>query len=158
MISDGGVTYNAFFLGTRKNISALQPGVNSQSPYNRAFYGGITDFSPASIATDQVCVQLQSMYIGCATSLAQATATLPVECTITLMGFDKAEKSTGNQTFTFIPTGLTTSNMTKVDVTDIGKSKVVGFSTSNQAVTVSLIDNLAYTQWDDTDSCGPGEW
>lgn len=159
--SDGGIIYDGFTVGSRTNVS--QPGVSSQSPLNRASYGGPNNISPSSIATSEVCFQLSSFYFGCLLGDLNAEVTLPSQCTLVVEGFDQNESSTGAQNFTFTPDTPTTTNMHNAVVTDVKKASVVRFTTlvagvNAQAARVAVFDNVAYTQYDHAPYCGAGSW
>lgn len=157
------MVYNHFSVNSKPS-NAL-PGVNSVSQPNRALYNVITSPSavnPPSIATSQVCYQLQSFYFGCSLSDAQGAATAPVACTVTLTGFDGNNKQVGSQSFSFTPTGAVTSNMQLAKVTKIPKTKLIDFSTAVASTAlggntvVTLFDNVTYAQFGDSISCGVG--
>lgn len=78
-------------------------------------------------------------------------------------GFDKDETSTGAQNFTFTPDTSTTSNMHNAVVTNVKKSAVIRFTTlvagaNAEALVAAVLDNVAYTQYDDASYCGAGLW
>lgn len=162
--SDGGMTYNTFFFNS-DDTYVTDIGVASHSYPNRALYGGLSDPTRGSVATDQACTQLNSYWFGCVLSAGDPRAALPVTCTVKLEGFDKAGSSTGTQSFTFTPDSATNSNMSKATITAIGKSKVIRFSTfaaggteESSSIIVTLFDDVSYLQYSNTDDCGSGSW
>ena len=161
--SDGGVIYNGFVF-----ITAPQPavaGVRSQSPRNRALFNALTApsaLNSPSVATSQTCYQLEIFFFGCTLSTAQASATVPIQCTVTLQGFNSKSEPVGSESFTFTPENAVVSNMTSFKVTKIPRTKLINFSTTVAGTdiaanaVVTLFDDVMYSQYDSSESCDRG--
>lgn len=129
-------------------------GVTPHSPAQCADYNSRTQQfeGPPTITTQYSgsvtsTFDFDSFYYGCVLATSETLASLPISCTVTVVG-SKASKEVARQTFTFNPgTAAVTAPMVKAQLSSQFKGvDTVSFSTvySIAGNGATLMDNLKY--------------